>query len=142
MADPEVPQSAAERLLAERYGHRAPSRAGRGLWLVAVAVPIFATLCWWLWVAVDHSTPDLTWQLVGFDAETDSSVEVNWLVDRDARSPVDCVLRARDAAGEEVGRDRVPVPTGGGERVDMTWTLRTSSRPVTGEVLGCVEVTG
>jgi hypothetical protein len=46
-------------------------------------------------------------------------------------------LRARGAAGDEVGRLQVLVPTDDRERLDLTRTVRTTGPAVTGEVVTC-----
>jgi hypothetical protein len=51
--------------------------------------------------------------------------------------PATCTVRARARDGVEVGRAVVKVPAGTEERARMRYTLETSRRPFTGEVLGC-----
>lgn len=110
----------------------------RRLLVALLAVVLAAAVGWWLWVAAVLSNPPVRWQLLGFETRTERSVDIRWTVDRDAGLAVECVVRARNAAGEEVGRDRVPVPPGADETVELRHTLTTSDLAVTGEVLACL----
>lgn len=107
-----------------------------------LALAVAAAVGWWLWVAAVLSNPPVRWQVLGFETHTEGSVDIRWSVDRDAGLVVECVVRARNAAGEEVGRDRVPVPASSDESVEVRHTLTTSDQAVTGEVLACLPVTG
>ena len=72
-----------------------------------------------------------------FEVIDDGTVEVTFQVVRDQpERPAVCIVRARARDGDETGRKEVLVPAG--ERsVIATTVLRTSRRPVTGEVFGC-----
>lgn len=102
---------------------------------------VAAALAWWLWLAAVRSNPPVRWQVTGYDATSGTAVDIRWQVERDPGVAVECVLRARDARGEEVGRVRVVVPVDDAEGIDMSHTLKTSGQAVTGEVLTCVELT-
>jgi len=107
-----------------------------------MAVVLTIAVGWWVWVAAVRSTPDVRWELVGFQAVTDTSVDIRWVVQRAPGRAVDCVVRARSLDGAEVGRARVPVAAGATDSVELVHTLETSDRPVTGEVLSCVQIAG
>lgn len=66
-------------------------------------------------------------------------VRVTFQISRPDGAPVNCLLRARDREGAEIGRALVRVPAGK-HQVIVTRTLPTRGRPVTGEVLGCSAV--
>ncbi len=72
-----------------------------------------------------------------FEVLDDHSVRVTFEVVRDEPSrPAVCIVRARSLDGDETGRKEVYVPPG--DRSELATTvLRTSRRPVTGEVFGC-----
>jgi Domain of unknown function (DUF4307) len=72
-----------------------------------------------------------------FEVIDDGSVEVTFQVVRDQpqRAAV-CIIRARSRDGDETGRKEVYVPPGPRSVLAST-VLRTSRRPVTGEVFGC-----
>jgi hypothetical protein len=69
----------------------------------------------------------------------DHQVTVTFEVRKPAGESALCTVRARNRAGAEVGRAEVQVPAGAAEetRSRVTYTLRTTERPVTGEVPGC-----
>lgn len=72
-----------------------------------------------------------------FEVLDDQSVEVTFEVVRDQPDkPAVCVIRARSDDGDETGRREVLVPPGRSTTF-ATATMRTSKRPVTGEVFGC-----
>lgn len=127
---------------AARYGD-SPGRPAvrRGLVLL-LAVAVAIAVGWWVWVAVVASNPPVRWQLLGFETRTERSVDIRWSVQRDHGQAVECVVRARNANGDEVGRDRVPVPAGADEQVEVQHTLTTSDEAVTGEVLTCLQTVG
>jgi hypothetical protein len=83
------------------------------------------------------SRPDIQVQLRAYDVVDDRTVEVVAVVRRaDPDAALVCVLRARDAAGREVGRRTVPVAPGRTEVV-VRESLTTTSRAVLGELVQC-----
>jgi len=68
-----------------------------------------------------------------------AEVRVTFDVTRPGGEPVQCLVRARDRQGAEVGRALVQVPAGR-RQVTVTHTLPTRGRPITGEVFGCSPV--
>ncbi len=66
-------------------------------------------------------------------------VTVTFEVRKPAGEPALCTVRARSRDGAEVGRAEVRVPGGAANETTsrVTYTLRTTKRPVTGEVPGC-----
>ncbi|NUS72889.1 MAG: DUF4307 domain-containing protein [Corynebacteriales bacterium] len=71
--------------------------------------------------------------------EQQSAISIKFQVVKDAGEPATCTVRARNAAGQEVGHARVPIPAGqsGQRSVVVTYTLPTDGEAVTGEVFGC-----
>ncbi|MGH3729780.1 MAG: DUF4307 domain-containing protein [Micromonosporaceae bacterium] len=69
----------------------------------------------------------------------DGEVTIKFQVYKPAGKPATCIVRARAANGEEVGRAEVDIPAGkpDADSVTVTYTLATSREPVTGEVVGC-----
>lgn len=78
-------------------------------------------------------------RIVGVTDVTDTHVTVTFEVTTPPGEAAACTVRARARSGEEVGRARVIVPPGGPDqtKTTFTYTLATTSRPVTGEVPGC-----
>lgn len=69
----------------------------------------------------------------------DREVAVEFIVRIPAGAAASCVVRARNAAGIEVGHETILVAAGADPaRTVATHRLTTSDRPVTGEVQGCV----
>ena len=122
---------------ADRYGDRRPSARRRRLAAVVVGGLVLIAVGAWIWIAVVRSSPPLRYDLLGFHAVTSTSVEIRFSVVRDPGVSVACVLRARGAGGEEVGRRQVLVPAEDGDRIELTRTVRTTGPAVTGEVLTC-----
>jgi len=68
----------------------------------------------------------------------DGSVDLEFIVRLPEGARANCVVRARDAAGREIGRATVGVTAGPApKRTTVTYRLTTTGRPVTGEVAGC-----
>jgi hypothetical protein len=79
----------------------------------------------------------LTGSQTSFAVLDDGSVRISLEVTRtDPGRAADCIVRARARDGDEVGRKEVYVPPGPAAS-SLTTVLRTSRRPVTGEVYGC-----
>jgi len=122
---------------ADRYGDRGPSTRRRVVGTVVIAVLVALALTSWVWLAANRANPSVRYDLLGFEVVTPTSVEIRFSVTREPGVPVLCVVRARGAAGDEVGRLQVLVPTDDRERLDLTRTLRTTGPAVTGEVVTC-----
>jgi hypothetical protein len=121
----------------DRYGDDGQSAARRRAVRIVVGVLAAAAVTWWLVVALARSTPDVTYDLLGFDHVTDTSMDVRFRIERHRDAPVVCVLRARDRSGAEVGVASVTIPAADGDRVELVWTVRTTRRPVSAEIGSC-----
>jgi hypothetical protein len=125
---------------AGRYGRR---RSGRKAprWVVPALALLMAAVCaliiWRLYSTFLDGR--VHYQLIRYDSVTDQQVRVTFEVVRPGGEAARCVVRARARDGSEVGREEVAVPPGRrGERsVVVTHVLKTTARPVTGEVAGC-----
>lgn len=74
---------------------------------------------------------------ISYSVLNDGAVQVDLEVTRETpQRPAMCIVRARSKDGDEVGRKEVFVAPGAGT-VTLTTVLRTSKRPVTGEVDVC-----
>jgi len=111
----------------------------RRIVIAGAAIVLASALAGWVWVALVRSNPAVRFEVTAFDTVTDTSVTIEWVVDREPGVAVECVLRARNQAGQEVGRLRVSVPSDGSPSVVVRRRLETSDRPVTGEVLSCLQ---
>jgi hypothetical protein len=121
-----------------RYGRRrAPRRARR--WVV-VAIALFAVVVG-LAVAFrlhrQYGEGSYDTQLVRYTDVTERQVVIQFRVNLPAGKAATCAVRARNRAGQEVGRAEVPVPPGADRHPVITYRLATTERPVSGEIQGC-----
>ncbi|MGH3737958.1 MAG: DUF4307 domain-containing protein [Micromonosporaceae bacterium] len=124
-----------------RYGRRREPRPTRR-W-VAVVLTI-AVIVAGLGISVQlyrqYGDPTYQPKVLTFDVdEPNDQVTIRFQVYKPGGEPATCIVRARAANGEEVGRAEVDIPAGDpdSDSVTVTYTLRTSREPVTGEVVGC-----
>jgi hypothetical protein len=97
--------------------------------LAAVAVALFNR----------YGTERIALQERGFEVQSDRAVRVDFSVSPPPGETAWCIVRARSAAGVEVGAQYVPVRQTAAVRepVQVSSTLPTSERAVTGEVPRC-----
>lgn len=127
--------------LADRYG-TARRRAPRRL-LVAVAAVVIAVATVVAAVLAAHYADRTRGEMLSYDVLSEREVSITWSVHRrDPGRATECALRARNRAGEEVGRIPLAVPAGGPSIVTGTTVLPTRDLAVTGEVEGCRAVPG
>ncbi|MER8033540.1 DUF4307 domain-containing protein [Streptomyces hydrogenans] len=125
-----------EQLPEGRYGRSADERADRKLRIVgAVLGALFlAMLGWFGWhYVVDNK---ISAEMIKFDVVSDSEVQVHLEVRKDEGVEGVCTLRSRSEDGAEVARKDVVVDEPGG-RVDRIYSLRTTARATSAELLGC-----
>ncbi len=69
---------------------------------------------------------------------TEGAVDVEFIIRLPEGGRAECVVRARDASGLEIGRSTVTVAAGvEPKRTVATYRLATKGKPVTGELAGC-----
>jgi hypothetical protein len=133
------PQRPAPRRPPGRYDE--PSRLGARTVAVLLGVLFLAfavAITWWLYQR--FGTDRVAVQVRTFSVLGDDRVRVEFDVTPPDGVTTWCLVRARNAAGEEVGREfvRVPPPDdAGGRSVRVRHVLPTTDRPVTGEVQRC-----
>ena len=82
-------------------------------------------------------SPPIQGEQAAFQVLDDSSVQVTAEVQRDdPRRPAECVIRALGVSGAETGRKEIYIPPAD-DTVRQETVVRTSERPMTGEVYGC-----
>jgi hypothetical protein len=124
---------------AARYGRqRLSSRSRRrwaiGLFLLIVAVGVVVALVGFHRLG----TGDVQGELGGYRLIDDGTAEVTITVTRkDPSRPVVCIVRARSIDGGETGRREVLVPPSSQATVQVTTIVKSSKRPVVGDVYGC-----
>jgi hypothetical protein len=124
---------------AARYGRqRLSSRARRrlaiGLFILIVAVGVVVAFVGFQRLG----TGDVQGELGGYRLIDDGTAEVTITVTRkDPARPVVCIVRARSVDGGETGRREVLVPPSSQATVQVTTMVKSSKRPVVGDVYGC-----
>jgi hypothetical protein len=86
-----------------------------------------------------YGTAQIALQERGFEVLSDDAVRVDFTATPPEGDTVWCLVRARRADGAEVGARFVPVrqPQGRSQPVQVSHTLETTDRAVTGEVPRC-----
>lgn len=132
-----APPSAAARL-DERYGRRPPSPRSRRTAVVAVVALAVAGLAWVVWAGAGlASRQQVSHQVVGFSAPTDSEVQLTFQVTKDPEATARCDVRALAEDFTTVGWLTVDVGPAEGEVVRRQVLLRTQQLAVSAEVMGC-----
>ncbi len=118
-----------------RYGRT--RRRPRWLPVVLLATVVLACLGLAIVGYRNLGSPPIEGRQTAFRVTNDSTVEVSFQVVRaQPERPAVCIVRARSEDGDETGRKEVYIQPGS-RSVIATTVLRTSRRPVTGEVFGC-----
>jgi hypothetical protein len=124
---------------AARYGRQRLSTRSRrrlaiGLFLLIVVIGVVIALVGFQRLG----TGDVNGELGGYRLIDDGTAEVTISVTRkDPSRPVVCIVRARSIDGGETGRREVLVPPSSQATVQVTAIVKTSQRPVVGDVYGC-----
>ncbi|RIV34457.1 DUF4307 domain-containing protein [Micromonospora radicis] len=85
-----------------------------------------------------YGDPAYDTQLITYTDITDTQVVVDFRVNLPEGGSAVCLLRARDSAGAEVGREEVAVAAAAGQRqITVRHRLVTDARPFIGEVIRC-----
>ncbi|MGH3648617.1 MAG: DUF4307 domain-containing protein [Micromonosporaceae bacterium] len=124
---------------AGRYGRRRqPRPARRWVAVLLATLVIIAGLAISLQLYRQYGDPTYQPKVLTFTIG-DGEVTIRFQVYKPGGQPATCIVRARAANGEEVGRAEVAIPAGSpdSDSVTVTYTLATSREPVTGEVVGC-----
>ncbi|MFF7179536.1 DUF4307 domain-containing protein [Streptomyces sp. NPDC008121] len=119
-----------------RYGRSADERADRTLRIAgAVLGALFLGLLgWFAWYYVADNK--ISAEMIKFDVVSDTEVQVHLEIRKDTDARGVCTLRSRSEDGAEVGRKDVRVEEAG-DRVDRVWSVRTTARATSAELVGC-----
>lgn len=130
---------AAPQFPAGRYGRRREPRPPRR-WTVALltGLVIVAGLAVAVQLYRQYGDPEYQPKVLTVQP-SENRVKIRFQVYKPGGQAAVCIVRARAENGEEVGRAEVDIPAGSpdGDSVIVTYTLATSRKPVTGEVVGC-----
>ncbi len=125
------PQAWPEHIRA-RYGVTPPNR-----WVpfgLAALGTVFALAV--MFVSWRLAYPPISTAVVSYATRSDDHLSLTFQVVRRVDVPVECAVRARAADGFDVAYAVVSLPPGTGS-TQVTYELRTSSRALLGELLGC-----
>lgn len=125
-------------LPAGRYGSRRPTgRLPRWAAITVVAGGIVGGAIIAVVLYFQFGTSPISGSQASYTVLNDGAVKIEFDVTRQTPDqPAMCIVRARDRGGDEVGRKEVYIPPGA-DPVTVNTVLRTSQRPVTGEVDVC-----
>jgi hypothetical protein len=120
--------------LADRYGKAPAKPSGWKKYALTAAGVLFGVGAAWVAYA-NLGAPPIEGKQAAFTIIDDHSVRLAFGVVRDQpeRAAV-CIVRARAGDGDETGRKEVYIRPNDGS---YSTVIRTSKRPVTGEVYGC-----
>ncbi|WP_426365791.1 DUF4307 domain-containing protein [Streptomyces sp. E-08] len=125
-----------EQLPEGRYGRSADERADRKLKIVGavLGVVFLGVMGWFGWhYVVDNK---ISAEMIKFDVVSDDEVQVHLEIRKDEGVKGVCTLRARSEDGAEVARKDVRVDDTA-TRVDRVFSLRTTARATSPELIGC-----
>jgi hypothetical protein len=122
--------------LEQRYGRRRRRLTPNQRHAVTVVALLVGTLIAYL--VFRNSETAVQSGVDDFQVTSARTVIVTFEVHKPASMAVTCVVRARNAAGAEVGRQTVAIPAGAAVAY-KTYTLATTDRAVTGEVEDCAQ---
>jgi hypothetical protein len=122
-----------------RYGRQRLSRRSRRRVVVILSVVIVVAGVALALVAFQRlGTGAVKGELGGYELIDGETVQVTISVTReDPSRPVVCIIRARSVDGAETGRREVLVPPSSQATVQVTAVVKSSRRPVIGDVYGC-----
>ncbi len=116
----------------ERYGV-----TDRPRWAPAALIAVgLAFLAFVTFLGLRLSNPAIDAGVLSYKTVTDERMTITYEVQRRGTSPATCVLRARSLDGFDVGYAVVELPPAQG-RTNHTFEMRTASRALVGELVGC-----
>ncbi|MDY7087510.1 MAG: DUF4307 domain-containing protein [Actinomycetota bacterium] len=123
-----------------RYGRRRSGRRRPVLPILVLVVVVAASLVLSVRLFQQFGQTDYDPQIVGWSEPSDTVMTIKFKVRVPAGGAAECILRARDYDGFEVGRRTVVVrATGDARSIDAEEDVPTTSRASVGDVLKCRE---
>jgi hypothetical protein len=121
-----------------RYGRRRDGKRRVGVPLAVLALVVVACLLISVRLYSEWGDPDYDDQIVGWTDVTPTQMTIQFTVRVPAGGSAECVLRARDYGGNEVGRREVTVSaTGDKTTISASEVVPTRSRASVGDVIRC-----
>jgi len=121
-----------------RYGHRREGRRRPVVPIIILVVVLAASVLVSVKLYQRYGQTDYQAQIVGWQ-QTDTTMTIKFTVQVPAGQPAECVLRARDYGGNEVGRRTVVVKPAdrSATSIEADETVATTKRGYVGDVVGC-----
>ncbi|WP_280298332.1 DUF4307 domain-containing protein [Nocardia neocaledoniensis] len=124
---------------ADRYGRKPPARRGWLLALLGVGVLVAGLGVAYLGFQ-KYGPKAIETEQLGYVVVDDSTLTVRMKITRDEpQRDVVCIVRAMDRDTAEVGRREVLVPGSEHPSLEVTTTVKSSSRASAGDIYGCTE---
>jgi len=122
-----------------RYGHRREGRRRPVVPIIMLAIVLAASALVAVKLYQRYGQTDYQAQIVGWQPPTDTTMTIKFTVQVPAGKSAQCVLRARDYGGNEVGRRTVVVKPADASATSITADepVTTSKRGSVGDVVGC-----
>jgi len=131
-----VSETSAPRPPAGRYGPE-PTRARRVRRTLVVAGGAVVAVGLLVWLAFGTMGDDVSWEDVGYTVHGDARVDVRFRVTKDPGATAECTLQALNRGFAEVGVVTVTVGPADTRTQDVTASVATQERAVTGIVDTC-----
>jgi hypothetical protein len=131
-----VSQTSAPRPPAGRYGPE-PTRARRARRALVVATGAVIVIGVMVWLAYGTTRNDVSWEDVGYKVQGDERVDVRFRVTKNPAATAECTLQALNRGFAEVGVVTVTVGPADTRTQDVTASVATQERAVTGVVDSC-----
>lgn len=124
---------------AARYGtQQLPRRTRRWILIAVAALVVIAGVVVAVVAFQRLGSGDVKGELTAYELLDDETVQVTVGVTRpDPSQPVVCIVRARAIDGSETGRREVLVPPSDQRVVQVTTVVKSTRKPVVGDVYGC-----
>ncbi|MEU4244431.1 DUF4307 domain-containing protein [Actinoplanes sp. NPDC026619] len=121
-----------------RYGRRREARRRRVLPIAALILVILGSLLVTYKLYQRYGQTDYQAQIVGWQEPNDTTMLIKFRVTVPAGGAAECVLRARDFGGNEIGRRTVVVRAAAGQSsLEAEESVTTTVKGSVGDVLGC-----
>ncbi|WP_246607319.1 DUF4307 domain-containing protein [Paractinoplanes toevensis] len=121
-----------------RYGRRRDGRRKLAGPIIALALVVAVSVLISIKLYQRYGETDYQPQIVGWAEPSDTVMTIKFTVRVPAGGATECVLRARDYGGNEIGRRTVVVRAAAGETtIEAEEAVTTTERGSVGDVVGC-----
>ncbi|GAA2654741.1 DUF4307 domain-containing protein [Paractinoplanes durhamensis] len=121
-----------------RYGRRRERRRRPVLSIIVLALVMAVSVLLSIKLYQRYGQTDYEPQIVGWEEPADTTMQIKFTVRVPAGGATECVLRARDFGGNEVGRRTVVVrAAAGATSIEAEEPVPTTARASVGDILGC-----